>query len=275
MVSSGARDETTAVDFPVTNERGHNRNQSRRKAVLLRPSSSSTAPSVDPEKAININIASTTTPTTTTTTTTTEINSSSALLPASVSLVLAMHSPKDDSFSKSRISKSSMDYSSNPLLSSSPSSSSSIQSNRHKRRSMLSSSINFTAVGCNPFRRLHSILLISMLALILSCCCLTTSAAFQLDGSQTSFAQFRKWYVGLNGSLELEFKTEQPNGLVLYSDDGGTYDFFELKLVEGALRLRYNLGGGAQIITVGRDLHDGHWHKVQVCLYFPNCFIWI
>ncbi|XP_065079227.1 neurexin 1 isoform X3 [Ochlerotatus camptorhynchus] len=89
-------------------------------------------------------------------------------------------------------------------------------------------------------------------------------AGFVLDGSQNSFAQFRKWYTGLNGTLELEFKTEQPNGLVLYTDDGGTYDFFELKLVEGALRLRYNLGGGAQIITVGRDLHDGHWHKVQV-----------
>lgn len=84
------------------------------------------------------------------------------------------------------------------------------------------------------------------------------------DGTQNSYAQFRKWYTGLNGTLELEFKTEQPNGLVLYTDDGGTYDFFELKLVEGALRLRYNLGGGAQIITVGRDLHDGHWHKVQV-----------
>lgn len=105
-----------------------------------------------------------------------------------------------------------------------------------------------------------------LLALILSC--FTTLDAFQLDGSQSSFAQFRKWYVGLNGSLELEFKTEQPNGLVLYTDDGGTYDFFELKLVEGALRLRYNLGGGAQIITVGRDLHDGHWHKVQVSFYF-------
>lgn len=94
--------------------------------------------------------------------------------------------------------------------------------------------------------------------------------AFQLDGTTNSFAQFRKWYTGLNGSLELDFKTEQPNGLVLYTDDGGTYDFFELKLVEGALRLRYNLGGGAQIITVGRDLHDGHWHKVQVGLFFYN-----
>ena len=93
------------------------------------------------------------------------------------------------------------------------------------------------------------------------------SCGFILDGTQNSYAQFRKWYTGLNGTLELEFKTEQPNGLVLYTDDGGTYDFFELKLVEGALRLRYNLGGGAQIITVGRDLHDGHWHKVQVSSY--------
>jgi len=105
-------------------------------------------------------------------------------------------------------------------------------------------------------------LLMALLLVILmqfSCCC-----GFVLDGTQSSYAQFRKWYTGLNGTLELEFKTEQPNGLVLYTDDGGTYDFFELKLVEGTLRLRYNLGGGAQIITVGRDLHDGHWHKVQV-----------
>jgi hypothetical protein len=106
-----------------------------------------------------------------------------------------------------------------------------------------------------------ALLLIFGLSFKINLCC-----GFILDGTQNSYAQFRKWYTGLNGSLELEFKTEQPNGLVLYTDDGGTYDFFELKLVEGALRLRYNLGGGAQIITVGRDIHDGHWHKVQVSL---------
>ncbi|XP_041968966.1 neurexin-1 isoform X4 [Aricia agestis] len=89
------------------------------------------------------------------------------------------------------------------------------------------------------------------------------SFAFVLD-KQNPYSQFRKWNVGLNGTLELEFKTDQPNGLLLYTDDGGTYDFFELKLVNGALRLRYNLGGGAQIITVGSNLNDGHWHKVQV-----------
>lgn len=93
-----------------------------------------------------------------------------------------------------------------------------------------------------------------------------TSIAYAvvLDGSTKSFLQFRKWGGGTNGSLEFEFKTVQPNGLLLYTDDGGTYDFFEIKLVEGALRLRYNLGGGAQIITVGRDLNDDKWHKVHV-----------
>ncbi|XP_058463051.1 neurexin-3 isoform X2 [Malaya genurostris] len=106
--------------------------------------------------------------------------------------------------------------------------------------------------------------LVLLVGLLLACIGSRYCSGFVLDGSLTSFAQFRKWYTGLNGSLELEFKTEQSNGLVLYTDDGGTYDFFELKLVEGALRLRFNLGGGAQIITVGRDLHDGHWHKVQV-----------
>ncbi|KAH8306323.1 hypothetical protein KR018_007569 [Drosophila ironensis] len=114
------------------------------------------------------------------------------------------------------------------------------------------------------YRRSYRVLIVTALLVSLAASFVTISAGFQLDGSQNSFYTFRKWYTGLNGTLELEFKTEQPNGLVLYTDDGGTYDFFELKLVEGALRLRYNLGGGAQIITVGRDLHDGHWHKVQV-----------
>ncbi|XP_045776165.1 neurexin-1 isoform X3 [Maniola jurtina] len=91
---------------------------------------------------------------------------------------------------------------------------------------------------------------------------LNKNLAFVLD-KQNPYSQFRKWNAGLNGTLELEFKTDQPNGLLLYTDDG-TYDFFELKLVNGALRLRYNLGGGAQIITVGSNLNDGHWHKVQV-----------
>ncbi|XP_023246980.1 neurexin-1 isoform X2 [Copidosoma floridanum] len=86
-----------------------------------------------------------------------------------------------------------------------------------------------------------------------------------LDGtSAASYAQFPRWSAGLNGSLEFEFKTKQGNGLLFYTDDGGNNDFFELKLVEGALRLRYNLGGGAQLLSLGRELGDGAWHKVLI-----------
>lgn len=82
-----------------------------------------------------------------------------------------------------------------------------------------------------------------------------------LDGT---YGQFRKWDAGVNGTLEMEFKTRTPNGLLMYTDDGGTYDFFELKMVEGTMRLRYNLGAGAQILMAGHELYDGRWHRVAV-----------
>lgn len=108
---------------------------------------------------------------------------------------------------------------------------------------------------------------LSCVGLVILLCYLRTasaSSAFTLEGSQTSYAQFRKWNAGLNGTLKLEFRTAQPSGLLVYTDDGGKFDFFELKLVEGALRLRYNLGSGAQILTVGRNLSDGQWHNVTI-----------
>ena len=91
-----------------------------------------------------------------------------------------------------------------------------------------------------------------------------SSDAFVLEGSDSSYAKFRKWKAGLNSTLLLEFHTGQPDGLLLYMDDGGRDDFFELKLVEGALRLRYNLGDGTQMMTVGRHLNDGLWHRAEI-----------
>lgn len=88
-----------------------------------------------------------------------------------------------------------------------------------------------------------------------------TAGGLVLDGT---YGQFRKWNVGVNGTLEMEFKTRSPNGLLMYTDDGGTYDFFELKMVEGTLRLRYNLGAGAQILMAGHDLYDGRWHRAAI-----------
>ena len=98
---------------------------------------------------------------------------------------------------------------------------------------------------------------------------------FVLEGSQTSYAQFRKWYSSPNASLEFEFLTSQPNGLLLYTDDGGYYDFLEVKLVDGSLRIRLNLGNGAQIADVGHgDLNNGYtWHHVKIQRNFTKTVV--
>ncbi|KAL4134816.1 hypothetical protein QTP88_006525 [Uroleucon formosanum] len=103
----------------------------------------------------------------------------------------------------------------------------------------------------------------AMTAIAIWCVAVVMGAAggLVLDGT---YGQFRKWNAGVNGTLEMEFKTRSPNGLLMYTDDGGTYDFFELKMVEGTMRLRYNLGAGAQILMAGHDLYDGRWHRVAI-----------
>lgn len=111
-----------------------------------------------------------------------------------------------------------------------------------------------------------------MLSFIL-CITFHSTVSILLDGSSNSNQQFRKWNAGLNGFIEFEFKTQQGNGLLLYTDDGGTYDFFEIILVEGSLRIRYNLGGGAQLVTIGSNLNDNCWHRVQLTRDYANTTI--
>lgn len=92
---------------------------------------------------------------------------------------------------------------------------------------------------------------------------------FDLEGSQTSYAQFRVWQPDPPSTISLEFKTRRPDGIILYTDDGGYYDFLELKLVDGAVRLRFNFGQvpGVHVLqsSGGGNLNDGlAWHKVKV-----------
>ncbi|XP_064486129.1 neurexin 1-like [Ornithodoros turicata] len=85
-----------------------------------------------------------------------------------------------------------------------------------------------------------------------------------LEGSTTSYAQFRRWVTsGSFSTLSIDFQTADPSGLLLYADDGGQGHFVELKLVEGSLRLR--LGPDpAFVLSAGRNLHDGAWHRVEI-----------
>jgi len=64
------------------------------------------------------------------------------------------------------------------------------------------------------------------------------SSSFVLEGSQTSYAQFRQWEGGLNSTIEFEFKTSQPNGLLLYTDNPVEREYILVKIVDGSVRLR-------------------------------------
>ncbi len=63
-------------------------------------------------------------------------------------------------------------------------------------------------------------------------------SSFVLEGSQTSYAQFRQWDGGLNSSIEFEFKTSQNNGLLLYTDNLAEKEYLMIKIVDGSVRLR-------------------------------------
>lgn len=52
--------------------------------------------------------------------------------------------------------------------------------------------------------------------------------------------------------------------LILYMDDGGRSDYFELKLLTGSLHLRFNLGSAPMRLNVGQRLNDNRWHRVTI-----------
>ena len=55
--------------------------------------------------------------------------------------------------------------------------------------------------------------------------------AITLDGTDRSYARYPKWNACVNASISFEFKTTQDEGLLMYTDDGGKYDFFEVKKI--------------------------------------------
>ena len=99
---------------------------------------------------------------------------------------------------------------------------------------------------------------------------LAVSATIVLEGSPTSYAQFRQWSgfsdgdgpsssptIISNASIELDFRTGQSDCLLLYADSrDGRY--LQLTVAGGAARLRYNWGaaggGGGPDDAVDRVL---------------------
>ena len=55
----------------------------------------------------------------------------------------------------------------------------------------------------------------------------TEGLSFQ-GGTSKSYARFPKWNACVNASISFEFKTLEGDGLLMYTDDKGKYDFFEV-----------------------------------------------
>ena len=73
----------------------------------------------------------------------------------------------------------------------------------------------------------------------------TIEASFVLEGSQTSYAQFRQWHGGQNDSLAFEFGStiseeseEGDEALLLYSDNNQEKEYLQIKLVKRHVMLR-------------------------------------
>lgn len=82
------------------------------------------------------------------------------------------------------------------------------------------------------------------------------------------------WNTPKEGTLSLKIRTNEPNGLLLYSGGEGSeaknsssnlHDFFALELLDGQLYLVQHLGSSpVKVKASERRVDDGHWHTITV-----------
>ncbi|XP_067342410.1 laminin subunit alpha-1 isoform X1 [Channa argus] len=86
--------------------------------------------------------------------------------------------------------------------------------------------------------------------------------SFHFDGS--GFSVVQKSLRATSTSVVLLFKTLSPSGLLLYLASNNTRDYLSLELVEGRVRLTFDLGSGALILTSNRKYNTGAWYKITL-----------
>uniref|UniRef100_A0A668THK2 Uncharacterized protein n=1 Tax=Oreochromis aureus TaxID=47969 RepID=A0A668THK2_OREAU len=86
--------------------------------------------------------------------------------------------------------------------------------------------------------------------------------SFHFDGSGYSVVQ--KSLRSTSTLIVLQFKTLSPVGLLLYLASNNTRDFLSMELVEGRVRLTFDLGSGALMLTSNRKYNTGVWYKITL-----------
>uniref|UniRef100_A0A673Z2N2 Laminin, alpha 1 n=1 Tax=Salmo trutta TaxID=8032 RepID=A0A673Z2N2_SALTR len=90
----------------------------------------------------------------------------------------------------------------------------------------------------------------------------TEETSFHFDGSGYSVVE--KPLRSTSTSIVLLFKTLSPNGLLLYLASNGTRDFLSIELVEGQVRLTFELGSGPLTLSSNKAYNTGSWYKITL-----------
>ncbi|KAJ6218579.1 hypothetical protein RDWZM_009736 [Blomia tropicalis] len=80
------------------------------------------------------------------------------------------------------------------------------------------------------------------------------------------------WNSPNEGTLSLKIRTNEPNGVLLYSvgtlnntHHGNVYDYFALELLDGQLYLLQHLGSlPVKVKSTTKRIDDNYWHTIQV-----------
>lgn len=85
-----------------------------------------------------------------------------------------------------------------------------------------------------------------------------------------SFLVLPKWDVAKSGSISLKVRTNEANGVLIYTigaSNGAeqSADFFAIELLEGHVFMLMNLGSGSiKVKASTKRIDDGHWHPITL-----------
>lgn len=123
-------------------------------------------------------------------------------------------------------------------------------------------------LGSLTIRTLQPRVVTPLLLSLLVICFTSTTQALRFLGESETYARYPKWHACQNASISFEFRTRQASALLLYTDDNGRYDYLQLALTKGSIRLWINFVAEENRyvdIEANTDpLDDGEWHRVEI-----------
>lgn len=100
--------------------------------------------------------------------------------------------------------------------------------------------------------------------LLLLSAVLGLSSGLEFTGSEGQWARYSRWDASSRSDLMFQFKTSEPEGMLLYFDDGGFCDFLLLTVSEGRLQLRVSIDCAETTVASHKMVADGRLHFAAV-----------